>query len=237
MGLAHATAGDDAGVPGGMVMTRHTLFLTVTVTALAGLLGWAGHIAACLYSPLVPLCGHPYGPYIVPLLAMLLVIGSVMRALHRRLLRRLTRGMYAKPVMFQRGAAIFSSAVKMVWEGGRPTDDPTWHPLTHVPAGHGWRVAMDDGSEVIVLWDAMFTWVQLCWDFQHNPANVRQGATSHRVWDRQIGRSQVQARNHLLQISGSLRRNKTSRNSLRRLEGTPWTIMQKLYDAWPPDVV
>lgn len=219
-------------------MTRYTLPLAITVTILAGVIGWFGFLTACLWSEAVPLCRHDYGQYIVPLVAMVLVLANVTSTLHRRLLRRLTRGMYAKPVTFgQRGAALFANAVKLAWEGQRPTDDPVWHPLTHVPPGHGWRVAMDDGSEVIVQWDEMFAWVQACWDFQHNPANARQGATSHRVWDSRIGRSQVQARNHLLEMSGNLRRNKSSANSVRRLEGTPWRIMQELYDAWPPGVV
>lgn len=216
-------------------MTRHTLPLTVTVTALAGLLAWFGFIGACLWSEAVPLCRHDYGQYIVPLMAMGLVIGSVVKVLHRRLIRRLTRGMYARPVSVGRSVGqVFGSAVRLAWEGELTPSDPAWHPLTHVPAGHGWRVAMDDGTEVIVRWDDMFAWVQACWDFQHNPANARRGATSHRVWDPQIGRSQVQARNHLLEISGNLRRNKTTPNALRKLEGTPWTIMSQLYEARPP---
>lgn len=219
-------------------MTRHTLPLTITVTALAGIVAWFGFLAACLWSEAVPLCRHDYGQYIVPLLAMVLVIGSVAQVLHRRLIRRLARGMYAKPV----GAAgavgqVFGNVVRLAWEGELKPSDPTWHPLTHVPPGHGWRVAMDDGTEVIVRWDDMNEWVGLCWEFQHNPANARQGATSHRVWDGRIGRSQVQARNHLLEVSGNFRRNKATANAIRRLEGTPWTIMAKLYEVWPPGVV
>jgi hypothetical protein len=213
--------------------------ISVMFASLGAYLTWQ---IGCFYTDATPLCRHDYGGGIVALAGAVLVIGPLAYTARQRALRAVGRGMYARP-MARSGGGWMQNVIHFVVEG--ELDNPTvgdeqrgWHPHD-IPPGHGWRVPLEDGAEVIVYFEDFRTWLYEAWELQDKAKQsgklARQGATSQRTWDGQIGRDQVNARNYLLDVAGALRRNRAAPNATRRIRGTPWRILERLVAEWPPE--
>lgn len=221
---------------------RTLLIWLIVSSLLAAAAAWLAWSIGCLYSTQTPLCRHDYGGVMVALAGVLLVVGPVAWNARQRALRAVGRGMYARPVGGGHGASrLVENVMYFIVEGELDqrhvgNERRGLHPLD-VEAGHGWRVPLSDGSGVVVYFEDFREWLYDCWEFQDNPANCRKGATSQRRNDPLIGRPQTLARNHLLDVGGGLRRNKAVANTKRRIEGTPWGILERLAAEWPPGEV
>jgi len=215
---------------------RRAVAWALVAAGFGSVAAWLLFSAACLYSADLPLCRHPNGGWIVMALTVVLSLLPLAFTARERARRAVGRGMYARPVGLRRSAdwgGMFQNVARLVIEGEWQAD-PLRHPMLDVSEHCGWDVPLADGTAVRVYWHEMYIWLRRAWEFQQDPANRHRGATSQNTWDAEIGRPQTLARNELLEMAGAIRRNKTSANSIRRIVGTPWSIMAELYEIWPP---
>lgn len=203
---------------------------------------WLTFSAACLYDDSLPLCRHPAGGWIVMIGAVVAVFAPLAWVAMRRARRGLGRGMYARVAGVRQSRVnwdLLESVGRLViegeWHGAGPIEQG-WHPL-NVPTGYGWAVTLEDGAQVIVFFDDFRQWLYEAWELQERARIPQWGATSQRTWDKKIGRDQVLARNYLLDLAGGLRRNRAAPNATRRICGTPWSILERLVEIWPPSAL
>lgn len=220
---------------------RNVIAWTLIAGLLAALAGWLLFTAACLYSSGAPLCQHPHGGGIVSLLAIVAVIGPLALTARERARRQMGRGMYARPTSERAGTRWGGTVEQVVrfalvgeWGGGQQPAQT--HPLD-LPATYGWIVSLSDGTAVRVYVTEFYQLISDAWQYQQNPANARRAATGQRRLDPLIGRPKTLAVNELLRVAGGVRQNKVAANSLRRIEGTPWGILERLVEIWPPGEV
>lgn len=221
---------------------RTALAWALIAAAFGAIAAWLAFSAACLYDDDLPLCRHPAGGWIVMIGAVVAVFAPLALVAMRRARRGLGRGMYARVAGVRQGRVnwqLLESVGRLIIEGewhSAGTIERSWHPAD-VPTGYGWRVALEDGAQVIVFFDDFRQWLYVAWELEKRAKVPQQGATSQRTWDKRIGRDQVLARNYLLEMAGGLRRNRAAPNATRRIDGTPWSILERLIEIWPPSAL